>query len=376
MKNILITGGPVHAHIDAVKIVTNTFKGGLMAELATNLSTNFDASVTYLCSKGSKVPAGNPRMKIVFHDGFQDYMEKVKTYSPLMDAVILGAAVANLIPYKPIEGKFPSHNYKPGDLVPLIFQIAPRVIDEVKKVAPTTHLFGFKLLDGVSMDELIGAAYGVLLESHATAIIANDKRNLDQKYVVTKERGVHPVDLDDLAGWLWKMIEDQYYKTNEETPLAEDFNLTKFFEETTLLKSKIEEVEKRGGFYKTPEGFVFGTVAQRCKEGFLTTGRGKKELDSIVRVLRVDHGERKVYTLQGKATLNAPLLDHIFNELPEVQSIVHTHLESKMAFPNLPILDYAPPGTVRDSIRDVNGSFIVKNHGTYLLYDKDNKLIK
>jgi phosphopantothenoylcysteine synthetase/decarboxylase len=30
---ILITGGPVHAYLDAVKIITNKFKGGLMAEL-------------------------------------------------------------------------------------------------------------------------------------------------------------------------------------------------------------------------------------------------------------------------------------------------------------------------------------------------------
>jgi phosphopantothenoylcysteine synthetase/decarboxylase len=30
---ILITGGPVHAYLDPVKIITNKFKGGLMAEL-------------------------------------------------------------------------------------------------------------------------------------------------------------------------------------------------------------------------------------------------------------------------------------------------------------------------------------------------------
>ena len=30
---MLITGGPVHAYLDAVKIITNKFKGGLMAEL-------------------------------------------------------------------------------------------------------------------------------------------------------------------------------------------------------------------------------------------------------------------------------------------------------------------------------------------------------
>ncbi|TSC83278.1 MAG: hypothetical protein G01um101419_108 [Parcubacteria group bacterium Gr01-1014_19] len=37
MKRVLITGGPVHCYLDAVKIITNRFKGGLMAELAENL---------------------------------------------------------------------------------------------------------------------------------------------------------------------------------------------------------------------------------------------------------------------------------------------------------------------------------------------------
>lgn len=384
MKNILITGGPVHAHLDAVKVITNNFKGGYMADMATELSLNFGANVTYLCNKTAKIPQANSSLKVVHHEGFDDYLAKVLEMAPKMDAVILGAAVANLIPYKAIEGKFPSHNYKPGDLVPLIFKIAPRVIDEVKKVAPMTHLFGFKLLDGVEYDELIRAAYGVLIESKATAVIANDKQNLSQKYVVTKERVVHPLKYNELSEWVFGMLQDKYYGTVIEDPSKRRFDPLFFVHEATLLKEKVESIDKEGGFYTTPEGYVFGTVAVRNRaiptpsgyRGFWTTGRGKKELDSFVQVSRVDHASRTVYTYFNKATLNAPLLDHIFVSLPEVFTIVHTHVNSKFEVPKgLPVLDYAPPGTVRDSIRDIKGSFIIKDHGSFLLYDNRGGLI-
>jgi len=395
MKNILITGGPVHAHLDAVKIITNNFKGGFMAQLATDLAWSkgtfrgSESHVTYLCSRSAKIPENFPNITVVYHEGFDDYMAKVLEMAPTMDAVILGAAVANLIPYQPIEGKFPSHNYKPGDLVPLIFKIAPRVIDEVKKVAPKTHLFGFKLLDGVDHDELIRAAYGVLLESHATAVIANDKRDLTQKYVVTKERVIHPMPHDKLADWIWEMLQDEYYQTIAVDPSKDRFEPLFFEHSLELLKKKVREFESNGGFYTTPEGYVFGTIAQRNNpvtiaqrnnaigyRGFWTTGRGKKELDSFVQVFRVNHASRRVYTYHNKATLNVPLLDHIFVTLPEVDLIVHAHVHSKFKVPEgLPVLDYAPPGTVRDSIRPITGSFIIKDHGCFLLYDKEGVLL-
>jgi hypothetical protein len=384
MKNILITGGPVHAHLDAVKIITNTFKGGFMAELATTLADSYNAAnITYLCSKSSKKPKDDflGNLRVVFHEGFDDYMAKVMEMAPKMDAVILGAAVANLIPYKAIEGKFPSHNYKPGDLVPLIFKIAPRVIDEVKKVAPKTHLFGFKLLDGVDHDELIRAAYGVLLESKATAVIANDKKDLTQKFIVTKERGVHPIGHDKLADWIWEAINDEYYKTEVfpwDVKVVERDN--PYPDQLKKVKDHVNDFSGRwGGFLETPEGYVFGTLAQRCgSEGFWTTGRGKREEESFAFVTKVDHTTRVVKTIGPKATLNAPLLSHIFLTLPEVDFIAHSHNNyktRKFRDMNLPVLEYAPTGTVRDSIRNIQGSFIIKDHGCFLLYNKIGDLI-
>lgn len=361
MKNILVTGGPVHAHLDAIKIITNGMKGGRMCQLAEELLL-YDTQVTYLCAPeaGAQVPRDS-RIELRKHTGFEDYRRQVMKLAPSMDGVILGAAVANLIPAKPLLGKFPSHNYKPGDIIPIDFMIAPRVIDEVKMLAPNTHLFGFKLLKGVGHEELIRAAYGVVLDARATAVIANDRDNLSQKFAVTKERGIHPLKEAELALWIWEMLNDQYYSTvslNRSSRLPD---------ETDKLRSLIACYEPH--FLAVETGLIFGTVAVRCETGFVTTGRGKRELGSVVSVESVDHFGRVVHTKNdAKASLNAPLLDKMF-ENPEVDSIVHYHEQVA----DLPTYAYAPPGTVRDSLRPNGTSFNIEGHGCMLLHDKGGR---
>lgn len=364
MKNILITGGPVHCYLDAVKIITNRFKGGLIAELTDNL-LSYDAKVNYVCAPylGTKLPTSCRNLTIHKHKGFYDYERIVLELAPAMDAIILGAAVANLIPVESFKGKFPSHNYKPGDVIPINFTIAPRVIDKIKKVAPRTHLFGFKLLSGVAHDELIRAAYEIVLEAGATAVFANDTVDLKQKYAVTKERAVHSIEQHQLAEWIWQIINDSYYRTI----LIEDRAVP--YDAQLKIKKLIDRFSSR--FITVENGMIFGTVAVRHKSGFVTTGRGKRELDDIVNVLGVDHEKRKV-TVAGsaKASLNAPLLARMF-ENPKVDYIIHYHNEEA----DLPTLSYAPPGTARDTERSNNTSFNIKSHGCILLFNrKDRRL--
>ena len=362
MKTILVTGGPVHAYLDAVKIITNRFKGGLMSDLAEDL-LEFDTRIVYLCAPGgmSKTPRKHERIEVVYHDGFGDYRQKVAELAPKMDAVILGAAVANLIPAAKIDGKFPSHNYKPGDVIPINFTIAPRVIDEVKRVAPLTHLFGFKLLSGVTNEELIRAAYGVVIDSRATAVFANDALDLQQKYAVTKERGVHPLTQEELASWIWTMINDVYYSTVVDSGPPPSNEAVRRFHEL---------VQNYSCFFKPNEvGLIFGTVAVRHESGFVTGGRGKNELASLSNVTWVDHQGRKVHvTGSVKASLNAPLLSRMFDN-PLVEYVVHYHCQ----YPGIPTVDYAPPGTVRDSERRNGTSFNIKDHGCILLFDKEGR---
>jgi hypothetical protein len=377
---ILITGGPVHAYLDAVKIITNRFRGGLMAELAEQFCDRNRGAyvgdpaaveIVYLTARNQKEPQPLGRnLTIVHHDGLFDYRDKVLELAPTMDAVILGAAVANLIPAEPIKGKFPSHNYKVGDIIPINFTIAPRIIDMVKEVAPKTHLFGFKLLAGVSHDELVHAAYETLLWSKATAVFANQTDDLTQKYIVTKERGVHPMHKDGIVEFVMDCVRDGYYHTNHESsyPYADADSYVSASMNTGYGNTMRRFIDHfRAEFPTSPEGYVFGTVAVRWWGGqfksMLTTARGKNELDEFTTVVGIDHDNRCVNVIGNKATLNAPLLDHLFRTT-EANVIVHLHKQ----IDGLPTLPYAPPGTVRDSIREVKGSFNIAGHGCFLLF--------
>ena len=364
MKKLLITGGPVHAHLDAVKIITNRFKGGLMVDLVRHFLNTQHCSVTYLASKDSVQPIPFALdLTEVHHNGFQDYRQKVLELSKGMDGVILGAAVANLIPLHPLEGKFPSHNYKVGDVIPIDFTIAPRVIDEVKKVNPKVHLFGFKLLSGVPHDELISAAYGVLLESKATAVFANDAKELTTKYVITKERGEHTMNNEGIADFVMGCLNDEYYKTE----IPPTFSIYDVYDGSDLILFNKLVGKYSKEFVSVKEGYVFGTVAVKGDKGYiLTTERGKKELGDMVIVRNVDHQSHTVVSAE-KPSLNTPLLDWIFKTNPKVKAIVHYHNFDGISY--VPVLPYATPGTVRDSKRDIHTSFIIEGHGTFLLLD-------
>lgn len=363
---VLVTGGPVHAYLDDVKVITNKFHGGLMAGLVDDLSSPND--ITYLCPTSAKRPAPHPNVSIMFHDGFDDYRKRVLDLAPQMDAVVLGAAVANLIPAERIHGKFPSHHYTVGERFPVMFTIAPRVIDEVRKVAPKTKLFGFKLLSNAPHAELVTAAYGVLLSSGATAIIANDASDLKTKYVITKERTEIPLKNDQLAAWLMASFLDVHYKT---------VRMTKFLEvpaSSAAFFWKLAE-EYAEHFTPTPEGMLFGSVSVRVDaESFITTPRKKTVLSDYVLVGGVDHNKREVSVpAPYKASLNAPLMAGVFAQHPEVHYILHFH-DDKVG--NLPVVPYAPPGTVRDSQRMTpHASFYIEHHGSVLSYTREGMLV-
>ena len=370
----LITGGPVHAHLDDVKIITNTFKGGLMAELAMSLVTLED-SVTYLVPKGTKIDLAKyvGVFEIIYHNGYHDYRRILKEISNRYDAVVLGAAVVNLIPKEPFVGKFPSHNYKVGDVINIPFELAPRVINEVKETMKVgSHLFGFKLLSNVSYDELISSAYDVLLDSKATAVFANDKRDLNEVYVVTKERAVNKISRSEIKDWIKAFTSDKYYKSNSLDNTVEIGYRVEYGKHSfDVLYDLYKE-----HFVKSQRGYVFGSISVRSQDGFITTCRGKQEMNGdLVYVKNVDHDSLNVnYFGKVKPSLNTPLIDSIFKLDSSIYCVVHYHekIEGCISFP------YAPPGTKRDSDRDLQKidieeffekpvCFNVEGHGCYII---------
>lgn len=384
MKRVLITGGPVHAKLDVVKTISNTFKGGMMAGLADRLS-DAGASVTYLCSEGSVQPLnraqedlGGNQVEVVYHDGFHDYRAKVIEMAKNFDCVILGAAVVNLIPHESWASiydtkKFPSHDYKEGDIINVPFTIAPHVISEVKaKMKPGAHLIGFKLLKGVQHEELIRAAYLTLMESHATVVFANDRSDLKQKFAVTKERAEVPVTFDEMTPFILRLMEDEYYWSAEMAWVQEGSG---FEDAMNVVKNLIRGYAH--GFVEVGD-MKFGSVAWRANRGFVTTARGKRETDELAYVVLVNHEVKAVTVLRNnggrtsKASLNAPLLARIFEMNQDVYGILHFHRQE----PGLVTQRWAPPGTVRDTMRDVRYPFNIEGHGCYLFLDKNGNLIK
>jgi len=353
---VLVTGGPVFAYLDSVKIITNKFKGGLIAQMAEELS-NLECEVTYLTSKDGIIP-NNKNIKIKYHDGFNSYRDICTEMSPENDIIILGAAVANLIPKNPIKGKFPSHNYKPGDTIPIEFTIAPRVINDIHKAAPNASLFGFKLLSNASHSELIDAAHEIAIDSRATAIIANDTNDLQRKFIVGRERSSVEISNLELPKRILELHNNKFYRTVIDSKLT--------LEEKNNLLEKIKDISKDVPFKKTKSGFMFGCVAIKDGDKFITTARGKIEIDDVVVVNYINHETRTVHISShngAKASLNAPLLDNIFKNNPEHNVIIHTHdLNSK-----LPAYKYWQPGSVNDSIRNIKGNFIIDGHGDFTL---------
>lgn len=386
MAKILVTGGPVHASLDTVKIITNKFRGGRMADLAQGL-VEIGNDVTYLCSKEAKKPpiytsgtytsSGNATsIDLVYHSGYHDYRRRVLEMAPHFDAVVLGAAVVNLIPdnrwmeFTLVGGKFPSHNYLENDPVPILFRIAPRVINGVKRVAPKTVLVGFKLLSGVDDNELIRAAQLTQEESRATIVVANDTVDLDRKIMVTQEGGNYELfnnDCSNLSKEISDLANDEYYSS---VPVPTAVKTGKYIEKDIAINIANEYKSKLMTGCQ-PNGIIFGCVAVRKGDGFIISSRGKFNINDFTYVNNVSHDERLVrYDSDApKPSLNSPLIDNIFKKRPDVKAVVHWH--SSPLYTGVPVCNYSPPATVRDTNRDYifgdSNCFIIAGHGTYKL---------
>ena len=183
------------------------------------------------------------------------------------------------------------------------------------------------------------------------------------KYALTKEKSIIPIN--DTKTFLNSVKNDIYYKT-----IIKIENVTLDKKDLELYKQYIEKFKIKLTEKKYNDKYYFGCVAIKTVNGFITTIRGKQDLNEKTLVLNVDHNNHIINILNKKATLNAPLLDYIFQN-KKVKAIVHLH-----EFDNkLPFYDYAFPGTLRDSVRNNTTSFNIMYHGVIYLFDKNGNIL-
>lgn len=354
-KKVVISCGPIPARLDSVKYVTNRFKGGLAFKTAQQF-IDWGYDVTLVIWKNTSLPVVNGQKKseywmrenvhIVTVDDVFDYYKWFEENAANYDAFIMAAAVANLTPSSPYEGKFPSHLYRVGESFNIQFEIAPRAIDIVKKINPRACLIGYKLFDAQTDEELIGIARHTLADAKANIIFANTPETAkSRKIAVMADNSAFPVDFDGHLELMRQAIEADYFKT-EIITIQNNTDQLRFAEQVVRM------------YDRTFNGFGTVAVPVACG-GFMTTSRGHK--GEPVYVSCVDMDKRLVYAT-GKATLNAPALSALIEANPGC-IVVHRHSDDPL-FSHRPfdseMPDYTFPGT-KDEIIALEHNGIVCN---------------
>lgn len=214
-KKIIITSGPTNERIDSVMKITNMSTGALGCVFAeTFLEDKEDEieKIFFISTKMSYKPrVKSPKIEYVTVESTQDLIDALKRIfrENKIDIVIHSAAVGdyagkysiraeelvdeiwdtiNKVPAEEItremlmrifenprtiadnSGKMSS--YEPHLMT--MYSLTPKVIGMIKKQSPNVKLVGFKLLDGVSKEELLRVATRLREKNQADYIVAND----------------------------------------------------------------------------------------------------------------------------------------------------------------------------------------------------------
>ncbi len=213
-KNIIIDAGPTNERIDAVMKITNMSTGALGSIIADTVLTNFGDEIEnlfYISTKLSYKPrVASDKIRFITVESTDDLIHTLDNLfaNYRIDAIVHSAAVGDYkgryvvraedivdeiasedftnlsaeekreklmniftAPKAVLRDESKISSYEPNLMVML--DLTPKVISRIKKWSPTTKLIGFKLLEGVSEDELFDVASKLLHKNKADYIVAN-----------------------------------------------------------------------------------------------------------------------------------------------------------------------------------------------------------
>ncbi|WP_286783408.1 phosphopantothenate--cysteine ligase [Streptococcus sp. UBA4344] len=191
---ILITSGGTTEKIDSVRGITNHATGSLGKHIA-EIFLEKGYQVTLVTTKEAVKPVDHPLLTVhtitnvdsllktleplvKTHDVFIHSMA-VSDYTPVymtdLNEVEQAEHVSDLLNRQNTESKISSKE----DYQVLFLKKTPKVISLVKTWNPDIALIGFKLLVGVSKEELFAVARESLQKNKARYIVANDLTEID-----------------------------------------------------------------------------------------------------------------------------------------------------------------------------------------------------
>ena len=225
MKKVIITSGGISERIDNVRKITNSSSGKLGMTIANHLlNENEDIIIYYLCSSKSLKPL-DKRVNIIEVNGTLDLKDKTMNLlkNEKIDYFIHSMAVSDYMTdyvttiermkksikehddiddaFKNIEiikaSKISSHE----DNLVIVLKPTPKIISIIKNLSPSTYLVGFKLLDGVSKEELIEVAKKLRDKNKCDLVVANDLESIRQgnhsAYIIDKDNNIEEANGKD-----------------------------------------------------------------------------------------------------------------------------------------------------------------------------------
>ena len=234
MKKIVITSGGTSERIDNVRKITNSSSGKLGMTIVNHLLEKEDVLIYYVCSKKALKPSDD-RVTIIEID---DTIELKNTVQKLLteehiDFFIHAMAVSDYMTdyvttidkikksinnYENIDEAFENIETLGGskissyeDNLVIVLKPTPKIISIIKDLSPTTFLVGFKLLDGVSKNELISVAKQLRDKNNCDLVVANDLSSIRNGnhtgFIIDKEDTVEEAHgKEDIAKHLVKKM--------------------------------------------------------------------------------------------------------------------------------------------------------------------------
>lgn len=211
-KKILVTAGATMEFIDPIRVVTNPASGKLGAAVAKE-AIRMGANVTLIYGRGyAELPSGAKIINVKTSDKMMDaVINELKSSN--YDIAIMTAAVSDFKPESPKDAKIETRDNKQ---ITLTLRTTGKIVDQVKKVSPSTFLVAFKADSNLSDDQLIRSAYAKMLECGAALMVANDigrkgcemGADTSEVFVIDRKRKVVRIPLQSKHAIARRLLEE------------------------------------------------------------------------------------------------------------------------------------------------------------------------
>lgn len=196
---VLITAGPTIEYIDPIRVITNKSSGKMGIAVAEEAHRR-GAEVTLIYGQGM---VSRPfSMKVLSVETTKEMYDAVlsELKSTHYNVFVATAAAADFTPEKTSDRKVDAHTTPKLELK---LKSTPKIIDEAKKMSPSTFLVAFKAEYKLSDNELVESAYKRLKTSHADLIVANDvgregvgfRTDTNEVFIINKDKKIINIPL-------------------------------------------------------------------------------------------------------------------------------------------------------------------------------------